>query len=65
MREKTFDAVRMKEELERRAEAELAGLPPAERAERLEQSVASGPLGGWWKGLRRVPPPARGRAVER
>ena len=50
---KSFDAIAFKEEMQRRAEENLAGLPPAERIRRMHQEIESGPLGEWWASLRR------------
>lgn len=57
-REKSFDAIAFKEEMQRRAEERLARFSPAERLRRIREAADSGPLGEWWKSL---PRPVRRR----
>jgi len=60
---KSFDAVAFKEEMQRGAEDKLAGLPPTERIRQMRQQAQSGPLGSWWRSLRRASPSKKSSRV--
>ncbi len=47
-KQKKFDAVAFKDEMQRLAEERLAGVPPEERLLRIREAVESGPFGEWW-----------------
>ena len=64
-KQKKFDAVAFKDEMQRLSEERLAGVPPEERLRRIREAAESGPLGEWWKGLPRAPVRRRGQVVER
>ncbi len=64
-KQKKFDAVAFKDEMQRLAEERLAGVPPGERLERIREAVESGPFGEWWKGLPRAPVRRRRRTFTR
>jgi hypothetical protein len=48
----SFDAVAFKDEMQRRAERELEGLPPEERRRRISEAALAGRLSKWREGLR-------------
>ena len=50
---KPFDAIEFKDEMQRLAQARLAGLSPAEQAKRRLEHIMERPLGEWWASLPR------------
>jgi hypothetical protein len=46
-----FSALKMKDDIQRGVEAELADLPTADRLTALRESVEAGPLAAWWGDL--------------
>jgi len=64
-KQKEFDAVAFKDEMQRRSEERLANFPAEERLRRIREAVESGPLGEWWKGLPRAPIRRRRRTLTR
>ncbi len=64
-KQKKFDAVAFKDEMQRLSEERLAGVPREERLRRIREAAESGPLGEWWKGLPRAPIRRRRRTFTR
>ena len=47
-----FDAIKFKDEMQARVQAELAGLTGEERLRKMQELLESGPLGEWLKKMR-------------
>lgn len=46
---KEFDALKVKEDVQRKVQGELAGLPSEERIRKIRRMAEEGTLGDWWK----------------
>lgn len=46
---KELDALKVKEEIQRKVQSELAGLPSEERIRKIRRMAEEGTLGDWWK----------------
>ena len=44
-----FDAIKFKDEMQARVQAELAGLTGEERLRKMREMLETGPLAEWWK----------------
>ncbi len=47
-----FDALKFKDEMQARVQAELEGLTGEERLRKMHEMLESGPLAGWWHKMR-------------
>ena len=48
------DAIELKDHCQAKLEEKLKGLPPEERLRKIRELAETGPLGEWWKSLRKV-----------
>jgi hypothetical protein len=54
-----FDALKMKEDIQRKVQGELAGSSPAERIAGIRRMAEQGTLRDWWARARRARRPRR------
>jgi hypothetical protein len=47
-----FDAIKFKDEMQERVQAELEGLTGEERLRKMREMLESGPLAEWWAKMR-------------